>query len=261
EPRRHAVARRVADQERQAAVRQRADVVIVAAHLLRRPVRMGEAVAGDGRHLARQEARLEVARHFELVAELDPVDQLQGEQQAEAEDAGDEPEGREVELDRALADVESEVGAREDRREEREGEEGAPGRGELVGEPEEGQAGAVDQAMEAAAARLAFLVAAGQDVVRLRRVALEQPAQLAGAHARGVFAQKTVGLVGETPDPLLARLPSRSRHAGDSYVSARFGLRRLRQPAPGYLALAGPRPPPARSDRAGEGRRSGGEGA
>ena len=83
ETRRHPVARRVAEQHGEPPVRKRDEVVDVSADRVRDLVARPERIDRGLRELLRDEARLQVARELELVAEVDLVDELHPEQEPE----------------------------------------------------------------------------------------------------------------------------------------------------------------------------------
>ena len=80
---RHSVARRVAEENREPSVRQRHEVVDVAADHVGDLVVGAELEARGSRELLRDQARLELAGELELVAVVDLVDELHREQQQE----------------------------------------------------------------------------------------------------------------------------------------------------------------------------------
>jgi hypothetical protein len=186
--------------QRDPAIFQGQQVVIIAAHLVGGAVGVGDGPAGDDRHVLRQQGGLELAGHLELVAHADAVHQLESEQVGQGEEAQGEPERREVEedLDRAVSqgDLEA-LGESEEQAEERQGEDQAPRRRQLVGEAEEGEPGAVEPPLEPLR-RLGLLrVVAGEHRIGVGRVALEQPLQVAAVHPRRVITDEALDAVEE----------------------------------------------------------------
>ncbi len=88
ERRRHAVTAGVADGQGHPAVGGALEVVVVAADRVRRAVGEGHVPARHGRRARRKETALEVSSQLQLVAYLDPVDELEEEQEEEPGDGG-----------------------------------------------------------------------------------------------------------------------------------------------------------------------------
>ncbi len=102
ETRRHPVARRVAEEHGEPPVGKRDEVVDVAADRVRDLVARPDRIGRGLRELFRDEARLQVARELELVAEVDLVDELHPEQESQQHGRDQEEAAVEIEAVRGL---------------------------------------------------------------------------------------------------------------------------------------------------------------
>ena len=97
EPRRHAVAAGVGDDDRHPAVGQAVKLVVVAADVVGGARGVGEAVARQVGARFRQQLALQLAGDLDLVAHQDAVDHLEGEQEQQQHDRDQEEEARSAE--------------------------------------------------------------------------------------------------------------------------------------------------------------------
>jgi hypothetical protein len=160
------VSRCVAEEDRNAIVGERNEVVDVAADCVRDLVVRGDLEIRRLRWLARDQVRLQVARELELVAELDLVDQLHRKQKREHEESRDDLDER---PQRRIAHLPEDRREADEKRDPRQREKHAPVRGEPLGEAEHHRARGADDAAEAFRLAVDHLAVIGnQRLPRLR---------------------------------------------------------------------------------------------
>jgi len=144
----HPVSGCVAEQNGQASVGQRNEVVDVASDGVGDAIERRDVPRRRGGHLVRDEAGLQIARELQLVAELHLVDELHGQKEHHHHERGDDlGEGEHARMRRAAQDA----GHAEEKGHEGKGEEHAPVRRQALGQAVEDRADRADPAAEALA--------------------------------------------------------------------------------------------------------------
>ena len=170
---------------------------------------MSDAIALECRHRSWQEIALQLPSHFELVADPNSIDQLEGQQENEGHDGEEEPERGKIDSEFG---AESQIQTQQTGQEKhhRAGEQDPSSRCELVGETQKDDSEAVPESMKAALRFRLVVAIAREDVESLRSVLIEQTTQILSPQTFGVLPNEALARVDKSLDRVDESL--RSRH-------------------------------------------------